>query len=267
MLRRRMMMGQSGNADYSKMYLTTKALESGTITFTRSGSGGISYYSLDGTSWTSFSSTYTATVNEGDEVQWKVTGATPATDGTGMGAFSSTCNFEVLGNVMSMQDGDDFANSLAISNNHQFRALFKNATKLINAQNLVLPATNPNGKYAIYANMFESCSALVTAPAAIPLSTVTANSCQRMFRYCAALVTAPELPAATLENYAYEQMFNGCTPLAYIKCLATTISATSSTNSWLNGVAATGTFVKAASMTSWSTGTSGIPSGWTVENA
>ena len=28
-----------------------------------------------------------------------------------------------------------------------------------------------------------------------------------------------------------------------------------------------GTFVKAASMTSWTTGTSGIPSGWKVQDA
>ena len=62
-------------------------------------------------------------------------------------------------------------------------------------------------------------------------------------------------------------MFNGCTKLNYIKCLAIDISASYCTNTWVDGVASNGTFVKASSMTSWKTGTSGIPSGWTVQNA
>ena len=46
--------------------------------------------------------------------------------------------------------------------------------------------------------------------------------------------------------------------------LATNISATGCLSNWVNGVASTGTFVKNPSMTSLPTGTSGIPSGWTV---
>ena len=62
-------------------------------------------------------------------------------------------------------------------------------------------------------------------------------------------------------------MFNGCTSLNYIKCLATDISTFNCTSNWVNGVASTGTFVKASSMTSWTTGVKGIPSGWTVQDA
>ena len=65
----------------------------------------------------------------------------------------------------------------------------------------------------------------------------------------------------------YYQMFQGCTKLNYIKCLATNISASYCTYYWVNGVAFTGTFVKAARMTSWETGNSGIPTGWRVRNA
>ena len=39
------------------------------------------------------------------------------------------------------------------------------------------------------------------------------------------------------------------------------------TSNWVNGVASTGRFVKAANMKSWTTGTSGIPNGWTVQGA
>ena len=60
-------------------------------------------------------------------------------------------------------------------------------------------------------------------------------------------------------------MFKDCTNLNYIKCLATDISATGCTTDWVSGVAATGTFVKDPSMSSWTVDSvSGIPTGWTV---
>jgi hypothetical protein len=62
-------------------------------------------------------------------------------------------------------------------------------------------------------------------------------------------------------------MFNGCKSLRSIKCLATDISASNCTNNWVFDVAASGTFTKAASMSSWTTGTAGIPYNWTVKNA
>ena len=60
------------------------------------------------------------------------------------------------------------------------------------------------------------------------------------------------------------EMFNGCSSLSYIRCIATDISASNCTYNWVNGVAASGTFKKASSMSSWTTGNNGIPSGWTV---
>jgi hypothetical protein len=62
-------------------------------------------------------------------------------------------------------------------------------------------------------------------------------------------------------------MFYGCNKLNYIKMLATDISARYCLTKWVNGVATTGTFIKASSMTSLPSGVNGIPSGWTVENA
>jgi len=58
-------------------------------------------------------------------------------------------------------------------------------------------------------------------------------------------------------------MFDGCTKLSAVTCLATDISADECTTYWLDGVAATGTFTKAASMTDWPSGIHGIPDGWT----
>ena len=62
-------------------------------------------------------------------------------------------------------------------------------------------------------------------------------------------------------------MFYNCTSLSSIKCLATDISASYCTQNWVNGVAATGTFIKDPNMSSWPIGVSGIPSGWTIQDA
>lgn len=75
------------------------------------------------------------------------------------------------------------------------------------------------------------------------------------------------LPATKLTRDCYCEMFSGCTSLHYVKCLATNICSAYCTSYWLDGVSASGTFVKAKDMASWGSGVSGIPSGWTVEDA
>lgn len=114
--------------------------------------------------------------------------------------------------------------------------------------------------------MFFNCTNLATAPE-LP-ATILANNCyQSMFWNCRSLTIAPILSAETLVTACYAQMFYGCTNLTSITCLATNISATSCTHNWVSGVAASGTFTKAPSMTSWTTDSKGIPSGWIVQNA
>ena len=88
-----------------------------------------------------------------------------------------------------------------------------------------------------------------------------------MFFDCPSLVSAPELPAIKLTDGCYYDMFYGCTNLNHIKCLATNISAYNCTYGWVYKVASTGTFIKHPDMNNWTTGTRGIPSGWTIENA
>lgn len=139
--------------------------------------------------------------------------------------------------------------------------MFNGCTSLTTAPSL--PATTL--AIACYSSMFYGCTSLTTAPV-LPATTL-ANSCySSMFHGCTSLTTVPELLATTLTNYCYDSMFNGCRSLNYIKCLATNISAADCLFNWVNRVASTGTFVKAASMTSWPTGASGIPSGWTVQD-
>ena len=140
--------------------------------------------------------------------------------------------------------------------------MFRNCTSLTTAPEL--PArTLAQG---CYNNMFQYCTSLTTAPE-LPATTLASYCYYHMFDGCTNLTVAPELPATTLTNGCYSNMFQGCTSLNYIKCLATNISATECTFSWVKGVSSTGTFVKKASMTRWTRGVNGIPSGWTVVNA
>lgn len=164
--------------------------------------------------------------------------------------------------------------------------MFYNCSNLVTAPDL--PATTLSDR--CYVNMFARCSALTTAPELpatalqnycysgmflgctsliyvpeLPFTEKLSVQCyESMFKYCTSLVVAPILRAAKLNTYSCSDMFQGCTSLSYIKCLATDISAKSCTSNWLSGVASTGTFVKAAGMEDWPTGESGIPLGWTV---
>lgn len=149
-----------------------------------------------------------------------------------------------------------------------------------------------------YEGMFWKCTSLETPPA-LPATELEKGCYEYMFYYCTALTEAPELPAMTLADYCYSEMFYYCTKLEkapvlaapvlvtgcyadmfakcenlnYVECLATDLSANDNpdewqraTNNWLYGVAASGTFVKADGVTAWTTGESGIPTGWTVED-
>ena len=114
--------------------------------------------------------------------------------------------------------------------------------------------------------MFYGCTSLVNAPE-LPATTVEGYCYNRMFYNCTSLVNAPTLPATTLASNCYEYMFYNCSKLNYIKMLATDISAYNCLNNWVYKVASSGTFVKNPDMNSLPTGTSGIPSGWTVVDA
>ena len=145
---------------------------------------------------------------------------------------------------------------------HCYEEMFSGCSSLTKAPEL--PATTLTE--SCYTYMFSNCSSLTTAPE-LPATTLTDSCYESMFRGCSSLTTAPDLPATTLAYGCYRFMFSSCTSLNSVTCLATDISARYCTSSWLSGVAATGTFTKAASMKNWPGGDSGIPTGWTTEDA
>ena len=142
-----------------------------------------------------------------------------------------------------------------------YNSMFQGCKSLTQAP--VLPANSLANRCYYY--MFKGCTSLTEAPE-LPATTLAQDCYNSMFDSCTSLVNAPELPATTLETGCYSYMFYGCTKLKYIKCLTTDISATNCTQGWVDGVAATGTFVKSLNMSEWTTGINGIPEGWTVLN-
>ena len=258
------------SSDFSKKPLTFNILSAGTIIWKASNTSIAKTidYKLNNGAWVSITSTMEGakiTVNSGDKLQFKGNNTQYATNSSDYSSFSgSTASFEVEGNIMSLIYGDDFKNNLTISSDYTFLSLFKNCTKLVSAESLILPATTL--KTYCYGYMFGDCAKLTTAPA-LPATKLAASCYQGMFRGCTSLTTAPELPATNLAFFCYYYMFEGCRNLNYIKCLATNLGLMLTTDSWVRNVAPTGTFVKAAGMTKWTTGDNGIPSGWTVIDA
>ena len=228
-------------------------------------------YKLNDGEWTSITSATgnsapSISVNEGDVIQFRGDNATYSSGSSRYNYFSgTTCQFKVCCNIMSLVNSTEFATAtLSSESDYNFYYLFYYCTGLTSAENLILPATALRNN--CYNSMFYGCTSLTQAPV-LPATTLYGQCYYQMFNGCTGLTSAPELPATTLATGCYYNMFNGCTNLNYIKCLATDISASSCLSNWVNGVASSGTFAKAASMSSWPAGTSGIPNNWTVQDA
>lgn len=202
-------------------------------------------YKKNNGNWTSITSTtsgVTISVVSGDIVQFRGNNITYGDAYLNEYNYfgGTTAGFKLKGNIMSLINSTNFATLTAFDSESYgtFTYLFYNCIGLTDASNLILPAT-----------------------------TLSFGSYQAMFYKCSNLIIAPKLPAAILTSSCYKWMFYNCTNLNNVTCLATNIAASSCLGNWLNNVSSTGTFTKAASMTWWPSGASGIPTGWTVQDA
>lgn len=141
-----------------------------------------------------------------------------------------------------------------------YNTMFLGCISLAQAQE-TLPATTLADQ--CYEGMFENCD-LAVAPS-LPATVLTERCYYSMFLGNTRLTAAPILPATTLTTQCYQGMFKNCTSLTNITCLATNLSATDALTNWTENISATGTFTKDTN-TTWPSGTSGIPEGWTIQN-
>ncbi len=234
--------------DYSTHYMTMRVISGGTIEWLMGQSAGsarvIEYSKDNGANWTSITSTTQGAqiqVSVGDVILFRGNNtkyhANSYDDRSAYrNAFQITGSTVILeGNIMSMLNGDNFIGTTLTSNNTQaFENFFFKCTGIQSAENLIMP------------------------------SSTTQSCCFQMFYSCSTMTSAPALPAAVISRRSYYAMFQNCSNLNYIKCLATDRTAYECTLNWVQNVAASGTFVKKAGYTEWSSGNNGIPSGWTV---
>jgi len=333
-------------SEYAGQYLTFEIVEGGSITWkvTSNDIAKTIEYSVNGGGWnklTSSTNGATFNVSKGDRVRFRGNNTRYATGIFSYNNFTTTCKFNVIGNIMSLIAGDSFASASSLSATYTFERLFYQCSGLLSAEKMVLGATTlmnycyeglfyncsslnkapdlpaktmadfcyrymffgckslesapklPATTVAkdcytmmfgecsalksapalpamtmanyCYSSMFQNCTALTSAPQ-LPATTLASNCYAGMFTGCTALTSAPTLPATTLATRCYSSMFDGCTSLSSITCLATNISASNCLQGWVKGVKSSGTFTKSSSMSSWPTGTNGIPQGWTVKN-
>lgn len=216
-------------------------------------------YSTDTTNWNTFDTTTNISLNNGDKVY--VRGVLSADNTfTNYTRFKMTGKIAASGNCNALWNYQDLNAHLKA---YCGRRMFYECTSLTTAPEL--PTTTLGT--CCYHSMFANCSALTTAPE-LPATELASSCYSSMFAHCTSLTTAPVLPATTLAPYCYELMFYGCKSLTNITCLTTDISASQCTYDWVGRVSSTdGTFIKHPDMNNWTTGTSGIPSGWEVVDA
>ena len=259
----------SPDCGYIKNYLRFVSRGTGTFTFfaNRSYSGNTLSYSLDsGSTWTQLGNGVNSpTVASGDVIMWKGTNHTLYEGG--IGTFSSTTQFDIEGNIMSLHYGDNFENSVNLTGkDYAFMNLFSGCTTVINADKLELPATTLSQN--CYTNLFNRASNLVSPPSLTAATTLAVGCYFNMF-YCypssSSLIVSESyfLPATTLVQDCYRQMFYGRSGFNKITCLATSgINTNNSTNNWLTNTASSGTFTRAPGV-SWPTGNNGRKN-WTL---
>ena len=186
--------------------LTMEAVTDGTIvvTFnnpTSEACKGMKYSVNGGQTKTEITSTTTIEgLKAGDKVQFYGIGTSNTSygDNPAVNISGGTATVKVYGNIMSLLDETDYATNYTDLPNDEyvFYGLFWGNTTLIDASELLLPATT----------LADYCY-------------------QAMFEGCTNLTTAPKLPAETLAEMCYQGMFEGCTKLtnAYVKAEYTVV--------------------------------------------
>ena len=100
----------------------------------------------------------------------------------------------------------------------------------------------------------------------LPATTLKEGCYENMFSGCKGIEMAPELPAPALVKDCYKEIFYDCAKLNHVTCLATDISAEGSTKDWLGkaGTEATSAPVL-ETLVPMPPGSDGLPETWTAK--
>ena len=216
-------------------YLTIEALEDGLTAYL---SASNCEYCIDGdNNWVTLTAGSTSpSINQGQTISFK--GNIQPSSSTGIGTFTISKSCNLKGNCMSMLFGDNANKNYSLSGyNYAFYKLFQNCHTIQNVSKNFLPAM-----------------------------VLSSNCYYYMFYNCTNLVIGPDLLALKLESYCYYSMFSGCISLAYLKMLATDISASGCLSGWVKNIDTdNGVFIKNINATWDVTGDNGIPPKWSIQ--
>ena len=274
--------------DYNN-YMTIEALENGLSIMNNYSA---LEYCIDGSgNWISLpANTYTTSINTGQKIHFRGNDLAPISN-TGIGTFTITRACNLTGNCNSLLFGDSAAKNYSLAEYpYAFYKLFYNCTNIKSVSETFLPAMALSNY--CYGYMFYGCTGLtdapnlpaqtlvsscyyytyygctsMTNPGVISAITVATYCCYGMYYKCSSLQTGPDLLATTLASYCYYYMFSQCSSLNRIKMLAITLDGYYPLSYWMNGVSSTGTFIKHSQATWTNTGSSGVPTGWTITYA
>ena len=113
--------------------------------------------------------------------------------------------------------------------------IYGNVMSLLKGKDNLESATTIEANNAFY-GLFAGADKLVNNTErllVLPATTLTEGCYDNMFSGCKGIEKAPELPAPKLEKGCYQEMFYDCAKLNHVKCLATDIKAENSTKDWL----------------------------------
>lgn len=173
--------------------------------------------------------------------------------------------YEVYGNPLSLFYYNDFSGQTVVPTNiyGNLSGLFK-AQPVVSAKNLCLPS-DFNGRDKYCRQMFLNCEFLIDPPEVLPATVVTSKCYESMFSLCPSLTKTPKLLATSYGEESCSTMFKDCTLLSEVVCMANDVADYYVFYHWLEGVAANGTFKRNPDhIYNWPSGSSGIPTGWTV---
>ena len=147
--------------------------------------------------------------------------------------------------------------------------IYGNVMSLLKGKDNLESATALEAKNAFY-GLFAGAEKLVNNAErllVLPATTLTEGCYQDMFNGCKGIEKAPELPAPKLEKNCYQEMFYDCAKLNSVKCLATDIKAENSTKGWLGkaGTEATGEKVLETLVPMTANSDDGVPTSWTAQ--
>ena len=145
--------------------------------------------------------------------------------------------------------------------------IYGNVMSLLKGKDNLESATTIEANNAFY-GLFAGAEKLVNNTErllVLPATTLTEGCYQDMFNGCKGIEKAPELPAPKLEKNCYQEMFYDCAKLNHVKCLATDIKAENSTKDWLGkaGTEATGEKVLETMTDMTLNSDDGVPESWT----